>query len=224
MMQLSAADCVISRMQMHSSDLLLVERGGLGVDPNWISLKLSPPHKVAFSIISQSDVRSKHASFNLNFQSCSFPSTHFLNLLFVEPKPSTRWLFNIFHGSACKIIIALLSLFRLVSKRTVFVLGQLRLWSYWSRTKLLSLFEFTCETMNFFRKDSLNMAEVLKDPEFVKFLKKYEMNRRPSAIQAILESIDSNFPTYNFFHLWLFETNFYFRFLFSHPIMSGVRL
>lgn len=32
------------------------------------------------------------------------------------------------------------------------------------------------------------MAEVLNDPQFVEFLKKWEMNRRPSAVRAIFES------------------------------------
>ena len=36
--------------------------------------------------------------------------------------------------------------------------------------------------MNFNRQDSLNLMDVLKDPKFVEFLRKWEKNRNPSAL------------------------------------------
>ena len=41
--------------------------------------------------------------------------------------------------------------------------------------------------MNFNRSDSLKFTEVLSDPKFLEFLKKWEMARRPSAVRAIFE-------------------------------------
>jgi hypothetical protein len=42
--------------------------------------------------------------------------------------------------------------------------------------------------MNFNRSDSLKFAEVLNDPKFLDFLKKWEVTRRPSAVRAIFTS------------------------------------
>lgn len=42
--------------------------------------------------------------------------------------------------------------------------------------------------MNFNRRDSLILSEVLSDPQFVAFLRKWEGNRRPSAVRALFES------------------------------------
>lgn len=40
------------------------------------------------------------------------------------------------------------------------------------------------KTMNFNRQDSLNLMEVLKDPKFVKFLKKWEQERHLSVLSG----------------------------------------
>lgn len=57
----------------------------------------------------------------------------------------------------------------------------------------------------------MNLAEVLNDPQFVEFLKKWEMNRRPSAVRAIFESNPQTlFLCFNFnFIIFSHKTNFY---------------
>lgn len=46
--------------------------------------------------------------------------------------------------------------------------------------KLLNTLE-----MNFNRRDSLKFDEVLNDPQFVEFLKKWELNRHPSIVDIL---------------------------------------
>lgn len=96
--------------------------------------------------------------------------------------------------------------------------------------KLLETHEnFLLKKMNFNRKDSLNMAEVLKDPQFVEFLKKWELNRRPSAVRAIfaskIQSFLSSYFLISTFYNFNPKTNFNFFSFFFHDFSPrpGVR-
>ena len=63
--------------------------------------------------------------------------------------------------------------------------------------------------MNFNRQDSLKFTEVLNDPQFVAFLRKWENERRPSAVRAIFISNFFPFLDYNLFLKFLILTNFF---------------
>lgn len=69
--------------------------------------------------------------------------------------------------------------------------------------------------MNFNRRDSLNITDVLDDPQFLAFLRKWEINRNQRDIQAIFASNFSFFCRTLFFH-WVSFTNFSFIFLSFH--------
>lgn len=69
--------------------------------------------------------------------------------------------------------------------------------------------------MNFNRRDSLNLNEVLSDPQFVAFLRKWEANREPSAVRALFESTFFIFVILIFFYFSF--SSFFFIFLMSRP-------
>lgn len=65
--------------------------------------------------------------------------------------------------------------------------------------------------MNFNRQDSLKMTDVLNDPQFVAFLRKWEMERQPSEVRALFGcKITPHF--YDFVDSCLISTNFVFLF------------
>lgn len=63
----------------------------------------------------------------------------------------------------------------------VFVLRQLRLWSCSDKNNLSS-------EMNFNRRDSLQLSDVLDDPRFLSFLRKWETDRKFRNCRAIFSS------------------------------------
>lgn len=69
--------------------------------------------------------------------------------------------------------------------------------------------------MNFNRSDSLKFMEVLNDPKFVTFLRKWEIARRPSAVRAIFT--DSNLEPSSLFRIFFLIPFFISFFLFSYP-------
>lgn len=75
--------------------------------------------------------------------------------------------------------------------------------------------------MNFNGKDSLTFTEVLNNPMFLDFLRKWELNRRPSAVRALFGCKEKSQ-----FHLLIFKfalelklnfSFFFFLMILSHP-------
>lgn len=67
--------------------------------------------------------------------------------------------------------------------------------------------------MNFNRRDSLNFDDVLNNPQFVAFLRKWESNRRPNAVRELFSS-----NVHYFVHSFMFGfikvlNNLFFSFL-----------
>lgn len=67
-------------------------------------------------------------------------------------------------------------------------------------TGLRLLVNKNLKKMNFNRKDSLNLMEVLNDPKFVKFLKKWEEERRSSTLQINLSGTISHFKPHTIYN------------------------
>ena len=71
--------------------------------------------------------------------------------------------------------------------------------------------------MNFNRRDSLKTFEVLNDPQFVEFLKKWELTRNPNLIRALFGSNLVNFILFWFSILltvtWFISLILFFVFL-----------